>query len=72
MNRRLEIEEQINAVLTRIEELSAFKHMFTMFKDDELNITITNFECSDIEYELSILKELLHDLQADLILIENE
>ena len=71
MLRKIELEEKINVVLNRIEELNVFKFMFTSFTSDKDQTVFANFDCSDIEYELSFLQDILNDLNAELILLEN-
>lgn len=59
------LKNQIEILKLKIENLKTFRDIRKKFNDKD--ILMTNFELSDLEYEINILEDLLYDMELELL-----
>jgi hypothetical protein len=59
------LKNQIEMLKAKIENLKAFRDIRKKF--NEKDVLMSNFELSDLEYEINILEDLLYDMELELI-----
>jgi hypothetical protein len=59
------LKNQIEMLNAKIESLKAFRDIRKKF--NEKDVLLSNFELSDLEYEINFLEDLLYEMELELI-----